>query len=108
MYLVSERVKSSTLGKTIGFRLGSAEEGLLLERARKLGVSASILARSYVLDQLSANEERAALRDAVLLLESRIQSLRGDLGISVQTLLSFAGRVLEKDAENWVKENLKD
>ena len=92
--------------KTISFRLQAEEEELLSTRAGRFGVSKHDLSRLYVLEMLGQGEERQVLREAVTALNNEISSLRKDVSLSAQALLSSAGKVSEEKARKWAEENL--
>ena len=104
------RAASETPGRanppaTIGFRLDEESSGLLSARARSLGVSPHELARHYVIELLHEPDERSALRAAVASLSELITRMREDQVLGLEALLTSAGKVTEKDAHRWVKDN---
>jgi hypothetical protein len=64
---------------TVGFRLDESARSILGRRAAALGISAHDLARHYVLEALHSDEERAALRDAIVRLHQEIVESRKDI-----------------------------
>jgi hypothetical protein len=125
---------SRSLPETIGFRLKGEALGVLCARAEQSGASPHDLARQYVLDLLSAEQERAGLRDAVgamaneitelrsvlsphvnqaalqqalVAIRNEITELREDFAVAVESLLTLAGQVDEKRAHAWVQKNLR-
>lgn len=93
-------------GATIAFRLDEESRAALAGRAGALGVSCHELARNYVLEALSAAEERVVLHENIAALAEETTLLRRDLATAVLALLTSAGRVELKAAVDWVKTNL--
>lgn len=89
----------------IGFRLDALSRRVLVERAEQLGISPHELARHYVLELLGEAEERSALREAVTDLHLQLTQVRADLALSIQALLTSAGKVPAAEAAQWVEEN---
>ena len=91
---------------SIAFRLDGGSRRVLMQRASELAVSPHVLARHYVLELLGEAEERAALREAVLELQTQVNQLRADLALAVEALLVSAGQVPPSEARQWVEQNL--
>lgn len=91
---------------TIGFRLDTDARAILTRRAIALGISPHDLARHYVLELLHCNEERAALRDAIVQLRQEIIESRKDTALSTEALLASAGKASPEEASSWTRENL--
>ena len=89
----------------IGFRLDDASREVLGERAAALGVSPHELARRYLIEVLHEPEERAALREALVVLHKEITGIREDIPLAVEALLTSAGKVTAADARAYVEEH---
>ena len=100
--------------ETVGFRLDPENGELLRIRADSLGVSVHELARTYMLETLHEERDRAALyqglihlRDEVKDLRNDFSELREDMALSIQALLVRAGKVSAKEAMDWVDTQLR-
>ncbi len=98
---------SPAVSRTISFRLEAEARDQMARRAKRTGVSIHELARSFVLEVLEEGEERAALREAVVSLRTEVATLREDLRLSTEALLTSAGQIGEKEAQVWLEENFK-
>jgi len=92
---------------TIGFRVNDEIRRALCGKAELFGRSANDLARQYVIEALSTEEERSTLRQEVSRLRAEIAELREDLALVAKALLVSAGKVTPEVAETWAEENLK-
>lgn len=90
---------------TIGFRLDPEARRVLEERAEMFEQSPHALARQYVLEALSAGDDRQHLQETVSALEAQIAELREEFAHAVQVLLVSAGKINGEHAEAWVAEN---
>ena len=91
---------------TIGFRLDLEARSILARRAESLGVSPHDLARHYVLECLHSDEDRAALREAIVELRKEMIEARQDVTLSTEALLASAGKASPAEASSWTRENL--
>lgn len=92
--------------QVISFRVDAEEFRILAARAASLGVSPHALARFYVSEALLAAMQLSDLGSAVLALQTEVAGQRGDLALSMQALLSSAGKTSAKEAEAWVEKCL--
>ena len=90
--------------KVVGFKLDDENRAKLTGQAKELGISRNLLARDLVLKAL--NEEQD-MWGAILALHQRLHSLREELALIAEVLLSHAGRVEPGEAKKWTDENLK-
>lgn len=90
----------------ISFRLEGEDLRALEERASALGVSRHALARYLTLDALAWPTHLLELGAAVQELYAEVQGQRQDLSLSVQALLSSAGKTSAKDAKAWAEQCL--
>jgi len=102
----SQKVAKPTARTTIGFRVDEELFAELTRRAKALGVSPHELARHYVMELLSAEEERTALRETVNAVGQHMIEIRKDIALAVEALLSSAGTLDEKQAHQWTQRNL--
>lgn len=91
---------------TICFRLDAETRRVLDERAARLNLSPHDLARRYVMEVLQEAEERAALREAVTILNDHWEHFRGDFALAMEALLVSAGKVSVADARHWIEKCL--
>ena len=90
----------------IGFRL-SAEDTLELgNRATALGISAHLLARSYVASALRADDNNRDNAEQLEELRREQAATRGDLALATEALLQRRGATEPEEAAKWVEENL--
>lgn len=93
--------------KTIGFRLDDEHRKLLLQRARKAGLSPHDMARAYVVQALHNEEHLPAIRESMLQIFNQIQHLQGGLALAAEVLLVAGGKTTDAQARKWVQDNLK-
>lgn len=90
----------------IGFRL-SAEDALELgKRATALGISAHLLARSYVVSALRGDDNSKDNAEQLEDLHRELAATREDLALATEVLLQRRGSTEPEKATKWVKENL--
>lgn len=93
---------------TISFRLQKEELRALAERAAVHNLSIHQYARLLVIEALFQNDAfMEAVGGAIQNLHGEAHKLREDLAFSMKTLLMTAGKVPEKEAIQWVKQNFK-
>lgn len=90
---------------TIGFRLDETSRQALGRQAKRLGVSPHELARFYVLELLSANEERQALRDTLEMVYHQNDCFRRSMALAVEALLTASGKLSPQQAKEWSAAN---
>lgn len=99
-----------TKTRPISFRLDAESRKRIDQRAERLGVKASDLARKVVLESLDDETELARLRMKVASLEDAVSGLREDLAVAVKALLVTKGAepiVTPDQAEAWVNTNMR-
>jgi len=89
--------------KTVGFRLDEDHRKLLGIRALKAGTSAHDLARLYVIEALHDRQEIPAMREVIVSLANEVHSLRKNLALATEALLSLAGKVSPTEAQTWAQ-----
>jgi len=105
LFSMSEKPKSGTRKSTpVTFRMDMEAHRALANRAKTLGLSIHQLAEIYVLESLCLVEERSALCEAVKNTNAMVAALRSNLSLSVEALLSAAGKASEEEARKWVTE----
>lgn len=98
--------RSPPTPSTIGFRLDEALATTLVERASALRVSPHDLARNYVVERLSKDEDLKSVLEAIRVTADDLQEFREDFAHAVQALLMSAGTIKKDVAKAWVEENL--
>lgn len=91
---------------TIGFRLPPEQCAELLRQAEDLGVSPHALAKLLTMRGLIDAADRQQQFSALQQLFTQIQSMRTDLALVAEALLTQAGKVSAADANKWARENL--
>jgi hypothetical protein len=94
--------------KTISFRLDDDAIRALCERAKVMELSPHELARLYTQELLRQGEERSALRESVQEMNGSLQRLRANLMLSVRAMLTSAGGIDEKEADEWVQKVFRE
>jgi len=91
-------------------RLTLEDRKTLDQKASRLGVTPTELARRLLSNALDEENELAQIRMRVSALETTVSSLREDLAVAVQALLITKGAApitTSEQAEAWVTANLK-
>jgi hypothetical protein len=101
----SRTARAKKSKKPISFRPDQEVYDLLEKRAAKLGMgSLHELACHYVTGIV--REDKAEEPSAVSMAQ-QLAELREDLWLSVEALLTSAGKVKESEARRWAEENLR-
>ena len=87
--------------KTIGFRLDPGAHRILMDRATRLGISPHELARDYVFEALTDQENRASARVDLADILALARKLRGDVATSAETMLVACGGYTPEQAREW-------
>ncbi|MFO1458701.1 MAG: hypothetical protein U1G08_04780 [Verrucomicrobiota bacterium] len=92
--------------QTIGFRIEEEYREALVARAEQLKVTVSELVKQYVIAGLREDAATGSLYDALCSLKEEIRESRRDLSLTAEVLLVAAGKLSEKDARTWARENI--
>jgi hypothetical protein len=87
--------------KTIGFRLDPDAHRILMDRATRLGISPHELARDYVFEALTDQENRAAARVDLAQILGLARKLRGDVATAAEAMLVACGGYTPERAREW-------
>ena len=87
---------------TIGFRMDDVSSQELAEQAARLNVSPHELARHYVMEMLSASQDRAELWEFLKHIDERMIHLREDLVLVAEGILVATHAMSKQDARAWV------
>ena len=90
--------------KNITFRPEQEIYDLLEQRAQELGISVGDLACRYITGVVRGETGEQSSPAAVVAL---LTEMREDIAVSVEHLLTSAGRVKAEDALKWTDENLR-
>ena len=94
--------------KVISFRLGGERLSTLETMAKKAGMTPHEFAREALVQRLSDEGDIHRLNLKVTNLEIEMVELRKDLAVSTQAILVGAGKVSVKEAEEFVRDNLRE
>ena len=106
MSLTTQRNRRESRLGVIGFRLSSEEARELGVRASALGISAHLLARSYVTSALRGDDANKENTEQLEELRRELAATREDLALATEALLQRRGATEPEKAAKWVKENL--
>jgi hypothetical protein len=105
-------VTRATVPTIITFRLAEEDRRALSERAATLKISPHELARVFVLETLKRASEPATppsghpdLLNGIQAIYYQLLETRKDIALSVEVLLTRAGRLKDPEAHEWVSEN---
>lgn len=101
-----QRARRKSRLRVVGFRLTSEETQELSNRATALGISAHLLARSYVASALCENNTNKESAEQLDELRRELVATREDLALATEALLQRRGATEPEKAAKWVKENL--
>jgi len=99
--------KNINQSDTVGFRLPSVILSVLEERASLQKSTRNKYARSLLIESLFQSERIESINRSIEECRIEARQLRQDLAFSMKTLLMTAGKIPEKDAENWIIKNFK-
>lgn len=88
----------------VNFRLDLANRTRLAEQAASLGIKRNLWARDLVIRALNEPAETTSL---LISLNQQVFSLREELALVAEAVLTHGGKLDHKTAQKWVDENLK-
>lgn len=90
--------------KSVVFRLDEANRAALAAQAAQIGIKRNLLARDLVIRSLNERAETEAL---LIALNQQVFTLREELALVAEVLLTHGGQLSKQEAQKWVDENLK-
>ena len=94
--------------KTIGVRFDDEIRNHLIQQAKEMNLDLSELVRRLVLTALREDEAKASHYEALCEFKNELLQIRRDIALSVEVLLSDAGKRDPEEALEWAKNNLSD
>ena len=98
--------RKKALAAPIAVRLEEEHHLAVLEVAAERKLEVSELLREYVIQGLREDIAKASVFEVLALLKMEVHEARKDIALVAEVALSSAGKLDEKEAVQWVQENL--